>query len=129
MPILRSTALTVAPSSEPVASRCSDPSTSPVLRAPPRRRLTKEMAPSPEVPDRSTGSQRDQHRETWTTAYSPATPSPCSSQALEDLTYERRKEFLRQHPLPQKIPIVSFHTEASITRVIKMQIGHLDIHV
>ncbi|KAL6630656.1 hypothetical protein ACP70R_028507 [Stipagrostis hirtigluma subsp. patula] len=36
-------------------------------------------------------------------------------QALEDLTYGRRKEFLRQHPLPPEVPIVSFHTEASIT--------------
>jgi len=57
-------------------------------------------------------------------------------QALEDLTYERRKEFLRQqHPLPQEsggsnriIP-----HEARITPVIKMQscryTGDLDIHV
>ncbi|RWV92476.1 hypothetical protein BHE74_00047536 [Ensete ventricosum] len=35
-------------------------------------------------------------------------------QALEDLTYERRKEFLRKHPLPQELPVVSFHTEAGI---------------
>ncbi|RLM58667.1 uncharacterized protein C2845_PM18G13660 [Panicum miliaceum] len=28
-------------------------------------------------------------------------------QALEDLTYERRKEFLRQHPLPQELPIAA----------------------
>ncbi|XP_074558438.1 uncharacterized protein LOC141814383 [Curcuma longa] len=35
-------------------------------------------------------------------------------QALEDLTYERRKEFLRKTPLPQELPLVSFHTEAGI---------------
>ncbi|KAL6642035.1 hypothetical protein ACP70R_020216 [Stipagrostis hirtigluma subsp. patula] len=34
-------------------------------------------------------------------------------QALEDLTYGRRKEFLRQHPLPPEVPIVSFHTALS----------------
>ncbi|KAG6496340.1 hypothetical protein ZIOFF_044201 [Zingiber officinale] len=35
-------------------------------------------------------------------------------QALEDLTYERRREFLRKNPLPQELPLVSFHTEAGI---------------
>lgn len=35
-------------------------------------------------------------------------------QALEDLTYERRKDFLRKNPLPQELPLVSFHTEAGI---------------
>lgn len=35
-------------------------------------------------------------------------------QALEDLTYEKRREFLRKHPLPSELPIVSFHTEAGL---------------
>jgi len=46
-------------------------------------------------------------------------------QALEDLTYERRKEFLRQHPLPQEVPIVSFHTEASITPSVLTALSHV----
>nr|XP_043607765.1 uncharacterized protein LOC122579624 [Erigeron canadensis] len=36
-------------------------------------------------------------------------------QALEDLTYEKRKEFLKKHPLPKELPVVSFHTEANIS--------------
>lgn len=36
-------------------------------------------------------------------------------QALEDLTYEKRKEFLRKHELPKELPVVSFHTEANIS--------------
>ncbi|KAL8500263.1 hypothetical protein ACS0TY_020027 [Phlomoides rotata] len=39
-------------------------------------------------------------------------------QALEDLTYERRKEFLRTYRLPEELPIVSFHTEASISPAV-----------
>ncbi|CAB4281935.1 unnamed protein product [Prunus armeniaca] len=36
-------------------------------------------------------------------------------QALEDLTYEKRKEFIMKHKLPyEQIPLVSFHSEASI---------------
>ncbi|GJN13976.1 hypothetical protein PR202_gb00742 [Eleusine coracana subsp. coracana] len=46
-------------------------------------------------------------------------------QALEDLTYERRKDFLRQHPLPQEVPIVSFHTEASITPSVLTALSHV----
>lgn len=38
--------------------------------------------------------------------------------ALEDLTYERRKEFLRTYRLPEELPIVSFHTEASISPAV-----------
>ena len=35
--------------------------------------------------------------------------------ALDDLTYEKRKDFLAKHRLPsEQIPLVSFHTEASI---------------
>ncbi|KAJ8900331.1 hypothetical protein K2173_024971 [Erythroxylum novogranatense] len=39
-------------------------------------------------------------------------------QALEDLTYERRKEFLKKHCLPKELPVVSFHTEAGITPTV-----------
>ncbi|CAM0150864.1 unnamed protein product, partial [Urochloa decumbens] len=46
-------------------------------------------------------------------------------QALEDLTYERRKEFLQQHPLPPEVPIVSFHTEASITPSVLTALSHV----
>ncbi|ERN00152.1 hypothetical protein AMTRI_Chr13g83420 [Amborella trichopoda] len=35
-------------------------------------------------------------------------------QALEDLTYDKRKEFIRHHKLPPDVPVVSFHTEASM---------------
>ncbi|XP_047334438.1 uncharacterized protein LOC124938107 [Impatiens glandulifera] len=51
-------------------------------------------------------------------------------QALEDLTYEKRKEFLRKHHLPRELPVVSFHTEASITpSVLTMlsQVAHADV--
>lgn len=36
-------------------------------------------------------------------------------QALEDLTYEKRKAFLREYQLPRELPVVSFHTEARIS--------------
>ncbi|KAJ9564410.1 hypothetical protein OSB04_000376 [Centaurea solstitialis] len=39
-------------------------------------------------------------------------------QALEDLTYEKRKEFLRKHHLPNELPVVSFHTEANISPAV-----------
>lgn len=35
--------------------------------------------------------------------------------SLEDLTYEKRKDFISKHTLPLgQIPIISFHTEASV---------------
>ncbi|CAB4287326.1 unnamed protein product [Prunus armeniaca] len=35
--------------------------------------------------------------------------------AMEDLTYEKQKEFIMKHKLPfEQIPLVSFHSEASI---------------
>ncbi|KAF0895264.1 hypothetical protein E2562_008590 [Oryza meyeriana var. granulata] len=46
-------------------------------------------------------------------------------QALEDLTYEKRKAFLRQNPLPPEVPIVSFHTEASITPSVLTALSHV----
>lgn len=39
-------------------------------------------------------------------------------QALEDLTYEKRKDFLRKYHLPKELPLVSFHTEASISPAV-----------
>lgn len=39
-------------------------------------------------------------------------------QALEDLTYEKRREFLRKNPLPREVPVVSLHTEASISPTV-----------
>ncbi|KAL3833086.1 hypothetical protein ACJIZ3_007822 [Penstemon smallii] len=39
-------------------------------------------------------------------------------QALEDLTYEKRKDFLRKYHLPRELPIVSFHTEAGISPAV-----------
>ncbi|XP_024993169.1 uncharacterized protein LOC112526950 [Cynara cardunculus var. scolymus] len=39
-------------------------------------------------------------------------------QSLEDLTYEKRKEFLRKHHLPKELPVVSFHTEANISPTV-----------
>nr|CAD1835089.1 unnamed protein product [Ananas comosus var. bracteatus] len=46
-------------------------------------------------------------------------------QSLEDLTYEKRKEFLRKHPLPRELPIVSFHTEASINPSVLATLSHV----
>lgn len=33
--------------------------------------------------------------------------------ALDDLTYERRRDFLKKNPLPEGFPCVCFHSEAS----------------
>uniref|UniRef100_A0A1D1YWI0 Phosphatidylcholine-sterol acyltransferase n=1 Tax=Anthurium amnicola TaxID=1678845 RepID=A0A1D1YWI0_9ARAE len=46
-------------------------------------------------------------------------------QALEDLTYERRKGFLGRHPLPPELPVVSFHTEASIAPGVLASFSHV----
>lgn len=46
-------------------------------------------------------------------------------QALEDLTYEKRMDFIRNHPLPKEIPIVSFHTEAGITSTTLTTLSHV----
>nr|GEU61741.1 alpha/beta hydrolase fold protein [Tanacetum cinerariifolium] len=34
--------------------------------------------------------------------------------SLEDLTYEKRKQFLSQHKLPKGIPLISFRSEANV---------------
>ncbi|XWS35631.1 hypothetical protein CRYUN_Cryun20dG0013400 [Craigia yunnanensis] len=46
-------------------------------------------------------------------------------QALEDLTYARRKEFLKKHRLPRELPVVSFHTEASISPAVLATLSHV----
>lgn len=46
-------------------------------------------------------------------------------QALDDLTYERRKEFLRKYQLPRELPVVSFHTEAGITPAVLATLSHV----
>ncbi|CAN6477951.1 unnamed protein product [Victoria cruziana] len=45
--------------------------------------------------------------------------------ALEDLTYEKRREFLRQHKLPEDLPVVSFHTEASTSPSVLATLSHI----
>eukprot|EP00268_Persea_americana_P056560 TRINITY_DN6685_c0_g1_i2.p1 TRINITY_DN6685_c0_g1~~TRINITY_DN6685_c0_g1_i2.p1 ORF type:complete len:505 (+),score=114.47 TRINITY_DN6685_c0_g1_i2:202-1716(+) len=46
-------------------------------------------------------------------------------QSLDDLTYERRKEFLRKYQLPRELPVVSFHTEAGITPAVLATVSHV----
>ncbi|GLU00396.1 hypothetical protein SLE2022_177710 [Rubroshorea leprosula] len=46
-------------------------------------------------------------------------------QALEDLTYERRKEFLKKYHLPKELPVVSFHTEAGISPTVLATLSHV----
>uniref|UniRef100_A0A2P2L3J0 Alpha/beta-Hydrolases superfamily protein n=1 Tax=Rhizophora mucronata TaxID=61149 RepID=A0A2P2L3J0_RHIMU len=46
-------------------------------------------------------------------------------QALEDLTYERRKKFLRKHSLPRELPVVSYHTQAGITPTVLAALSHV----
>ncbi|KAJ0970611.1 hypothetical protein J5N97_018570 [Dioscorea zingiberensis] len=41
--------------------------------------------------------------------------------AIEDLTYEKRMEFLRSYPLPREIPVVSFHTETCNIDFLKLR--------
>ncbi|XP_077209880.1 uncharacterized protein LOC143845429 isoform X2 [Tasmannia lanceolata] len=45
--------------------------------------------------------------------------------ALEDLTYEKRKEFITKHKLPEQVPLVSFHTEASIAPGVLATMSHI----
>lgn len=45
--------------------------------------------------------------------------------ALEDLTYEKRKEFTMKHKLPLEIPLISFHSEASITPSVLATMTHI----
>lgn len=50
--------------------------------------------------------------------------------ALEDLTYEKRKDFILNHKLPEEIPIISFHSEANIAPGVlatMTQIAHAEL--
>ncbi|KAL9234358.1 hypothetical protein vseg_009238 [Gypsophila vaccaria] len=46
-------------------------------------------------------------------------------QALEDLTYDRRREFLKKNPLPKELPVVSFHTQAKISPTVLATLSHV----
>ncbi|XP_039042711.1 uncharacterized protein LOC120181695 isoform X2 [Hibiscus syriacus] len=46
-------------------------------------------------------------------------------QSMEDLTYKKRKEFLKKHHLPTELPVVSFHTEASISPAVLATLSHV----
>ncbi|KAK1550370.1 hypothetical protein Q3G72_018103 [Acer saccharum] len=45
--------------------------------------------------------------------------------ALEDLTYDKRKEFIMSHKLPEEIPIISFHSEASVAPGVLATMTHI----
>ncbi|XP_057828520.1 uncharacterized protein LOC131039702 isoform X3 [Cryptomeria japonica] len=45
--------------------------------------------------------------------------------ALEDLTYERRQEFISAHTLPTDVPLVSFHTEVTIAPGVLATMSHI----
>ncbi|KAL3532508.1 hypothetical protein ACH5RR_006029 [Cinchona calisaya] len=45
--------------------------------------------------------------------------------ALEDLTYEKRKEFIKNHKLPSNIPLISFHSEASVAPGVLATMSHI----
>ncbi|XP_028798882.1 uncharacterized protein LOC114754263 [Neltuma alba] len=45
--------------------------------------------------------------------------------ALEDLTYEKRREFLKEHHLPKELPLVSLHTEAGISPAVLATLSHV----
>ncbi|MED6220707.1 hypothetical protein PIB30_047466 [Stylosanthes scabra] len=50
--------------------------------------------------------------------------------ALEDLTYEKRKEFITKHELSLEIPLISFHSEARIAPGVlatMTQIAHAEL--
>ncbi|XVE54214.1 hypothetical protein DITRI_Ditri03aG0062700 [Diplodiscus trichospermus] len=45
--------------------------------------------------------------------------------ALEDLTYEKRKEFILKHKLPEGIPLISFHSEARVVPGVLATMTHI----
>lgn len=45
--------------------------------------------------------------------------------ALEDLTYDKRREFISKHQLPEEIPLISFHSEASIAPGVLATMTHI----
>lgn len=44
---------------------------------------------------------------------------------MEDLTYERRREFILSHKLPEEIPFISFPTEASAAPGMLATMAHI----
>ncbi|XP_065017631.1 uncharacterized protein LOC135644102 isoform X2 [Musa acuminata AAA Group] len=46
--------------------------------------------------------------------------------SLEDLTYEKRREFISKHRLPvEQVPLVSFHTEARVAPSVIATMSHI----
>ncbi|XWS17315.1 hypothetical protein CRYUN_Cryun33cG0056700 [Craigia yunnanensis] len=45
--------------------------------------------------------------------------------AMEDLTYEKRKEFIMKHKLPEGIPVISFHSEARVAPGVLATMTHI----
>lgn len=45
--------------------------------------------------------------------------------SLEDLTYEKRKQFLSQHKLPKGIPLISFRSEANVGLGVISMMSHI----
>ncbi|XP_019424383.1 PREDICTED: uncharacterized protein LOC109333374 isoform X2 [Lupinus angustifolius] len=45
--------------------------------------------------------------------------------AMEDLTYEKRKEFIMKHKLSLDIPLISFHSEASMAPGVLATLTHI----
>lgn len=46
--------------------------------------------------------------------------------SLEDLTYEKRREFISKHRLPvEQVPLVSFHTEARVAPGVIATMSHI----
>ncbi|KAJ6355500.1 hypothetical protein OIU77_005985 [Salix suchowensis] len=45
--------------------------------------------------------------------------------AMEDLTYDKRREFISKHQLPKEIPLISFHSEASIAPGVLATMTHI----
>lgn len=46
--------------------------------------------------------------------------------ALEDLTYDKRRDFISKHRLPvEELPLISFHTEASIAPGVIATMSHI----
>jgi hypothetical protein len=46
-------------------------------------------------------------------------------QALEDLTYEKRRKFVASYPLPRELLTLSFHTEASRSASVLATMSHI----
>ncbi|GAB4852466.1 hypothetical protein Ancab_016661 [Ancistrocladus abbreviatus] len=50
--------------------------------------------------------------------------------SVEDLTYEKSREFILKHKLPEQIPLISFHSEASIAPNVlatMTQVAHAEL--